>query len=83
MIDPHDVGQIFDRFFDELRRSIPNEKIRRRIMKRIERTTMIAVHEVQSKRKSPKTRPHPSPLRKPGEYIPGDPPSKRSRLPPP
>ncbi len=83
MIDPHDLGQIFDRFFDELRRSIPEGKIRRRIMKRIERTTMIAVHEVQSKRKSPKNHPHPSPLRKPSEHIPGDPPSKRPRLPPP
>jgi hypothetical protein len=83
MIDPHDLGQIFDRFFDELRRSTPNEKIRRRIMKRIERTTMVAVHESTTKRKSPRTTAHRSPLRKPGQYIPGDPPSKRPRLPPP
>ena len=83
MIDPYDVGQIFDRFFDELRRSIPDEKMRRRIMKRIERTTMIAVHESTSKRKSPKTRPYPSELREPDEHTPGDPHPNRPRLPPP
>jgi hypothetical protein len=55
--------------------------MRRRIMKRIERTTLIAVHEAQSKRKSPKTRPYPSSLRKPDEHIPGDFTPKRPRLP--
>ena len=83
MIDPHDLGQMFDRFFDEVRRSIPDKATRARVLRRIKRTTMIAVHEATTKRKSPRLRAEKSPLRKPGEILPGEPPRKRPRLPPP
>jgi len=63
MIDPNDLGQIFDRFMDEINRSIPDHETRQRVLRGIERATVTAIHEATTKRKNPKIRPRKSSLR--------------------
>ncbi|HZZ29193.1 MAG TPA: helix-turn-helix domain-containing protein [Pirellulales bacterium] len=62
MIDPEDLGQILDRFMEEICRNIPDKKARDRIVKRIEQGALVAVHEATTNRKNPKHRRRHSPL---------------------
>src|SRR5262249_43107882 len=74
MIDPNDVGAIFDRVFMEINRSLPpHPNIRRRIVRRIKRIALIAVHESTTKRKSPKIRPRPLGCANPAKSSPATP----------